>query len=149
MRIRRQAKHYAIHFRRGYGNGETASGVFSYLLHYTGAYIAVEIAVPAHVCFSIASSRLEPESPSGLRSIKEPHARKTCSCGSDSAAKEEGVAPSGTYSGSVRSALGYAKDPMVPIIGRMVGKGSAGFEELKETWRTGVSLMIEWMVCRS
>ena len=38
---------------------------------------------------------------------------------------------------------------MVPIIGRMVGNGSSGSEELKETWTTGVSLMIEWMVCRS
>ena len=26
------------------------------------------------------------------------------------------------------------KDPMVPIIGRMVGKGSSGSEELKDTW---------------
>lgn len=70
------------------------------------------------------------------------------SCGSNSAAKE-GVAPYSTYRGSFKSALGYAKDPMVPIIGRMVGKGSSGSEELKEMWRTGVSLMIEWMVCRS
>lgn len=71
------------------------------------------------------------------------------SCTSDSATKEEGMARNDTYSGSLRSALGYAKDPMVPIIGRMFGNGSSGFEELKETWRTGVSLMIEWMVFRS
>lgn len=38
---------------------------------------------------------------------------------------------------------------MVPIMGRMVGKGSSGSDELKETWRTGVAFMIEWMACRS
>ena len=53
------------------------------------------------------------------------------------------------YSGSFKSAEGNSKEPMVPIIGRMVGKWSSESEELKEMWRTGVSLMIEWMVARS
>lgn len=70
-------------------------------------------------------------------------------CGSDPAAKGQRVDWNSTYNGSFKSALGKVKDPMVPIIGRVVGKGSSGFEELKDTWRTGVSLMIEWMACRS
>lgn len=68
---------------------------------------------------------------------------------SDSATKLEGIAPNSTYSGSLKSALGKTKEPMVPIIGRMAGKGSSGSKELKETCRTGVSLMMEWMVDRS
>ena len=63
--------------------------------------------------------------------------------------REEENGLNSTYSGSFKSALGYAKDPMVPIIGRMVGKGSLGSEELKETWRTGVALIIEWIACKS
>lgn len=71
------------------------------------------------------------------------------SYGSDCTTKQGGIAPNGTYSGSFKSALGKTKDPMVPIIGRMVGKGSSGSRLLKETCRTGVSLMMEWMIDRS
>ena len=53
------------------------------------------------------------------------------------------------YNGSLKSAEGNSKEPMVPIIGRMVGKWSSESDELKEMWRTGVSWMIEWMVARS
>lgn len=72
------------------------------------------------------------------------------SCGLDSVTKAWGSALNSTYNGSFKSGkFPWVKLPMVPIIGRTVGKGSSGSEELKETWTTGVSLMIEWMVCRS
>lgn len=148
MRVRRQAKHYAIHFRCCYGDGKTAFWVFSNLLHDPRAYVAVEIAFPTHVLFSTASSR-QGEARIGVAKHGWGVSRASCSRNTDSATREERTAPNSTYRGSFKSALGYAKDPMVPIIGRIVGNGSSGFEELKETWRTGVSLMIEWMVCRS
>lgn len=42
---------------------------------------------------------------------------------------------------------GRLKEPIWPISGRMMGKGDEGL--LNETWRTGVVLMMEWIVWRS
>ena len=71
MRVRCQAKHYAIHFRCGYGDGKTAFWVFPNLLHDPRTYVAVEIAFPMHLLVSTASSRQgNNRSPqTGLKSI--------------------------------------------------------------------------------
>ena len=46
---------------------------------------------------------------------------------------------------SPREADGREKEPIWPIMGKMTGKGSVD-EGVNETWRTGVVLMIVWMV---
>ena len=52
MRVRREAKHNAIHFRCGYGNGKTAFA-FSRLVHYASADITMEIAISNHDLVSV------------------------------------------------------------------------------------------------
>ena len=103
MRIGRQAKHYAIYFRRGYGNGKTFFGIFPHLLHDTRAYIAVEIAVSAQVFVSIACLRQEAES----QNRSEMYQRSmTLFFGLNYADKKERIMPNSTYRGSFKSALG-------------------------------------------
>lgn len=48
---------------------------------------------------------------------------------------------------SPKEADGREKDPIWPIMGRITGKGSVGEGE-KETWRTGLVLIIVWIVWR-
>ena len=93
MRIGRQAKHYAIYFRRGYGNGKTAFRIFPHLLHDTRAYVAVEIAVSAHIPVSIARSGKKPSRRTILKIIRNLLVLKTMSYSSDSAAEKEELVP--------------------------------------------------------
>lgn len=48
---------------------------------------------------------------------------------------------------SPKEAEGREKDPIWPIMGRITGNGSVG-EGVNEMWRTGVLLMMVWIVVR-
>ena len=90
MRIGRQAKHYAIYFRRGYGDGKTFFGIPSHLLHDTRAYIAVKIAVSTQVFVSITCPRQGAESQNRSEMYQK---SVTLSFGLNYAAKKESIMP--------------------------------------------------------